>query len=87
VKFSMMIYAVPVRPGTSRLVFSTFTGSNSFIFKLLSLKPTWLNHIDRLEVISGDNVFLHAQERELRRCLSAVSRERALGHILPRPRH
>ena len=40
---------------------------SSPIFKLLSLKPTWLDHISRMEVLAGDGVFLHAQEKELRR--------------------
>lgn len=63
----MIVYAVPVRPGTSRIFFATITSLKSPLFKLLALKPTFLDHITRMSVLSGDNVFLHAQERELRR--------------------
>jgi len=70
-KFNMAVYAVPVRPGTSRIFFAVFTSMRSPIFKLLVLKPTFLDHITRMEVLSGDNVFLHAQERELRRTAPA----------------
>lgn len=69
--FNMMIYAVPLRPGYSRLYFCVATTRKSPALRLLRLIPRWVQHLPRMEVLSGDGIFLHAQERELRRLAPA----------------
>lgn len=63
----MMIYAVPLSPGFSRLMFCVATTRKSPMLRLLGLIPRWVQHLPRMEVLAGDGIFLHAQERELRR--------------------
>mmetsp|Transcript_48018 Transcript_48018/g.121167 ORF Transcript_48018/g.121167 Transcript_48018/m.121167 type:complete len:553 (+) Transcript_48018:475-2133(+) len=65
--FNMMIYAVPLETGFSRLMFCVATTRKSRMLKLLGLVPRWVQHLPRMEVLAGDGIFLHAQERELRR--------------------
>lgn len=59
---SMLVtYAIPRGPGKSRVL-------ALFPRNFLTLqKPRWLDHLERNAVLDGDLVFLHGQEREMRK--------------------
>jgi len=58
---SLVTYAIPVGPGRSRIL--ALFPRNFFAVN----KPRWIDHLERNAVLDGDLVFLHGQEREMRR--------------------
>lgn len=58
---SLVTYTIPVGPGRSRIL--ALFPRNFFAIN----KPRWLDHLERNAVLDGDLVFLHGQEREMRR--------------------
>ncbi len=58
---ALVTYTIPVAPGRSRIV--ALFPRNFFAFN----KPRWWDHMERNAVLDGDLVFLHGQEREMRR--------------------
>jgi len=64
---SFRIYATPTAPGQSRL--TSFLATNRkmpFIFDLLKLVPSWMDHIlFRHPVLDGDNVYLLCLEHDV----------------------
>lgn len=57
----LVSYTIPIRPGHSRIV--ALFPRNFFAIN----KPRWWDHLERNAVLDGDLVFLHGQEREMRR--------------------
>ena len=59
---SMLVtYAIPTSPGRCRIL--ALFPRNFFAIN----KPRWLDHMERNDVLDGDLVFLHGQEREMRK--------------------
>lgn len=58
---SLVSYTIPVGPGRSRIL--ALFPRNFFAMN----KPRWMDHLERNAVLDGDLVFLHGQEREMRR--------------------
>jgi len=62
----IVTYAVPTIPGQCRLLARfPVAGLPKVAAKMRLLKPTFLRHMMRNQVLEDDNIFLHAQEREL----------------------
>lgn len=65
-KFLLHAYCIPVAPGRSRLMFRAGSNVGGLFSLLLKITPRWYDHIERNDVLSGDLVLLHKQERLLR---------------------
>ncbi|GAB4823562.1 hypothetical protein N2152v2_010608 [Parachlorella kessleri] len=66
-KSAMTFWMMPVAPGRSRVTMHMSTADKlPLIFKLLTLRPAWLDHITgRSALFDGDNVFLAGQDANL----------------------
>ena len=65
-RFLTVVYATPTRRGECRLFARfPFRFTSPIPRLLLSLRPTWLQHIANHTILEDDQVFLHGQERAL----------------------
>ena len=63
-----VVYAVPIRRGSCRLIARfPFRFRSPLPATLLRLRPRWLQHLGNHTVLEDDQVFLHHQERVLER--------------------
>eukprot|EP00899_Mesostigma_viride_P003131 jgi/Mesvir1/12819/Mv04890-RA.2 len=58
-------YLVPRTPTTARIIFF-FPQWMKFVALIHKLKPRWIDHFERNDILDGDMVFLNRQERILR---------------------
>ena len=66
-KILLHAYCVPIAPGRSKILFRAGTTIGGFPALLTKILPRWYDHIQRNDILTGDLVLLHKQERLLRK--------------------
>lgn len=74
-KILLHTYCIPIAPGRSKILFragTTMGGAPALLTKIL---PRWYDHIERNDILTGDLVLLHKQERLLRKAGDGEGRD------------
>jgi phenylpropionate dioxygenase-like ring-hydroxylating dioxygenase large terminal subunit len=87
-RFLTVVYAVPIRRGSCRLIARfPFRFQSKLPALLLRLRPEWLQHLGNHTVLEDDQIFLHAQELQLERRGGSAEAGRAFFLATPADRY